>query len=970
MSKAKIVIETSSRKKEILYQILQSHHRTLREWFHEQLELFVESDDLLEPLQVQEISSATELADSAQVMADLKLVDWAFTDDDTGHLTHNLHPYAAKFIPQIPAHLIAKLSLPGESVLDPFHGSATTAVEALRLGRRAICIDANPLSEIIGRAKTAVFTDDLDSAVSDLQMKVASFASRIKDENQPIAFADRYLEQVPDIPNIMHWFSPVAIGELALLRQLIEQLDDTAAADVARLALSKVIFKVSYQDGETRYARREKEVLPGAALALFISELQAICRKLRTAASILRYGDAQFYTLDSREIPESILPENSVDLLVTSPPYANANDYHLYHRFRLFWLGYDPRLFGRQEIGSHLKHQREKTGFDDYLSDMRICLERFVLALRPGRYAAFVVGNSVYKGKTYKTNEALASIAQAVGLEVCGYIERSIHATRRSFVKPGRRAQSEQILILRKPSRKLQLRIEPPNYRMWDYETQLRIRELEAKSGLNLSFVTADGPVMVEMPAHMVPDLRLLTFSHLVWGEGCDSLRTWQAILENGDTASGKRKEPKYATHGIHAYKGKFYPQLVKGLINISAVPLGSTVLDPFCGSGTTILEAFLNGMRGVGCDMHPLAVKIASAKVGILTVEPAKCEQAISQVLDRLQSPRRGLPQDTGQFKMEVLDKVFSWFPEPVVYKLNWLLSVIRAVDVVAVREFLEVVLSSIIREVSQQDPRDLRIRRRKPPLEDAPAMELFTNHLSGQLARLHDFWQASRYWPTHTLPPRIAVGDSRESAAFRALDLEPRSVDLVVTSPPYATALPYIDTDRLSLLVLFGMASRERRVLEQRLTGSREITSREKTGFEELLLKTPEAMQLPTSVLELTRKIYEFNEGTDAGFRRLNKPALLLRYFSDMQEVFMNLARVLSSNGEAFVVIGDNQTKAGGQTVNIPTTKLLRDISEQCDFVCVEEIPITVTTENLRHIRHAITENTVLRVRLAESS
>ena len=82
-----------------------------------------------------------ESNDPNPIFKTLSSQDWSFTDDDTRYLTHDLHPYPAKFIPQIPAHLISRLSLPGDVVLDPSGGSATTAVEAVRLGRRAVSFE-------------------------------------------------------------------------------------------------------------------------------------------------------------------------------------------------------------------------------------------------------------------------------------------------------------------------------------------------------------------------------------------------------------------------------------------------------------------------------------------------------------------------------------------------------------------------------------------------------------------------------------------------------------------------------------------------------------------------------------------------------------------------------------------------------------------------------------------------------------
>src|SRR3990170_5961547 len=101
-----------------------------------------------------EITCPDDLRSAKRVANAFQSIDWSFTTDDTGFLTHDLHPYPAKFIPQIPRTCIAQLSLPGELVLDPFGGSGTTALEAIRLGRRALSVDANAVGTLIGRVKT------------------------------------------------------------------------------------------------------------------------------------------------------------------------------------------------------------------------------------------------------------------------------------------------------------------------------------------------------------------------------------------------------------------------------------------------------------------------------------------------------------------------------------------------------------------------------------------------------------------------------------------------------------------------------------------------------------------------------------------------------------------------------------------------------------------------------------------------
>src|SRR5262249_27840284 len=153
------------------------------------------------------------------------------------------------------------------------------------------------------------------------------------------------------------------IAELALLRFLIEETASSLASDAALLALSRIVVRVSYQESETRYVAEAKNVPVGLTLRAFLQSLRTIDRRLEHAAPEFQGADARFIVADSRTMIGPLIGDGSVDLIVTSPPYPNATDYHLYHRFRLFWLGFDPRKLGSIEIGSHLRHQRNGSGF-------------------------------------------------------------------------------------------------------------------------------------------------------------------------------------------------------------------------------------------------------------------------------------------------------------------------------------------------------------------------------------------------------------------------------------------------------------------------------------------------------------------------------------------------------------------------------------------------------------------------------
>jgi excisionase family DNA binding protein len=380
--------------------------------------------------------------------AAIETQDWSFHDEPTNALTHGIHPYPAKFPPQIPARLVEILTQPGDVVLDPFCGSGTTLVEALRLDRPAVGTDINPIAVLITEAKTARLDGIAERALEKLEHAVESDAAR--ERGQPLLFFEptesRRPVDPPSIPNLERWFGPVAIKEIGLLLGRIDSLENELARKVARSSLSAILVAVSTQDSETRYTARPRLLVAGEVFAAFLRKLREVRGLLVAFRGESAPREARVLLADARHLPVETV--GRVDAVVTSPPYANAFDYHLYHRHRLYWLGYDPGELRRQEIGSHLNHQRSGDGIGTYLSDMRLCLESIAAVLKPGGPCALVVGDSLFLGKVVDNAGAITRTAGDVGFRCLTVVERRIHPVKRSMIKPARRARVEKIVVL------------------------------------------------------------------------------------------------------------------------------------------------------------------------------------------------------------------------------------------------------------------------------------------------------------------------------------------------------------------------------------------------------------------------------------------------------------------------------------------------------------------------------------------
>jgi len=384
-------------------------------------------------------------------MKRLEALDWDFADAKTGYLTHRLHPYPAKFIPQIPNTLIQELSSVGEKVADIFCGSGTTLVEALTLKRNAVGIDANPLACLISRAKTAVLTQEERELLVSLASRADELPQSLVAEGQarlfpPVALSSQAPR--PDSDAISFWFEPFIVEELADILSWCKALPTESTRNVALTAFSSVIVAVSKQDSDTRYVRRRKDLHSGDALRRFS---RALADAVQAVWEFTELVESRFscsvYNADVLSAPDI----GPVDLVVCSPPYPNAYSYHLYHMTRMLWLGMNQPWFKKVEIGSHRKYSSKsskRASIETFRKEMSQILGWLRRHLRAGRFACFVVGSSTIKGRKYNNTDVISEAAQAQGFREISRIDRRMQDTKKAFNPAIGKIKQEQILIL------------------------------------------------------------------------------------------------------------------------------------------------------------------------------------------------------------------------------------------------------------------------------------------------------------------------------------------------------------------------------------------------------------------------------------------------------------------------------------------------------------------------------------------
>jgi DNA modification methylase len=387
-------------------------------------------------------------------------LDWDAQHADTRYLTHGFHPYASKYIPQIPFNLVSKLSNKNDLVLDNFMGSGTTLVECKLLGRNSIGVDCNPLACLISKVKSTNFTDiELQNilkicdsikrnvdCIRNIKDGRNNNTTRIRDNNNVInkefwrqehknslssnidhSLSDIVLEENLPYSNILKWFNDNVIRELLVIKSEVDSTEDGNSRDFLIVAFSSILRNLSNAHEGFGNLMRNKRPIPKYgiyekfchAVNRMVKGMCEFNKRVAQNQTASNSVTAKIVLGDSRNL--NFIGSNTIDLICSHPPYMSAVPYAEYQKLSLWWLGYNPRQIEKETIGGRRTRADASMRF---LDDMRLVIGETKRVLKPKKYCCIIVGNPTYAGQKMQLNEFIKEEAKNVGFYLLSEILR------------------------------------------------------------------------------------------------------------------------------------------------------------------------------------------------------------------------------------------------------------------------------------------------------------------------------------------------------------------------------------------------------------------------------------------------------------------------------------------------------------------------------------------------------------------
>lgn len=354
-----------------------------------------------------------------------------------------IHSYPAKFTIDLAIKYIEQYSQKGDTVYDPFVGSGTTLLASKFLYRNSYGSDINFIAILISKFKVLNLTVE---NFKNLENFILNFKNSFMLESENTTLFN--------YPSIEHWFCESSIKVLSYIKNCIKNIKVENEMLFCKLVFSSIINLASNQESDTRYACITKPKLTKDYVgSLFVKKFETTLSLMKELTPYLTqdFDTKNIPLLFDSKLCDKKIKNNSVDLILTSPPYPNTYDYYLYHKHRMNWLDFDVKYTMEAEIGSRrefssLKRPKEK--FDD---DMFEILSHANNLLKIGGYAILVMGDGKIRGEIYEAKSNMEKLCVKLGWDLVDYSYSYLDNTSRSFQKSYRtKGKKEHILVFKK----------------------------------------------------------------------------------------------------------------------------------------------------------------------------------------------------------------------------------------------------------------------------------------------------------------------------------------------------------------------------------------------------------------------------------------------------------------------------------------------------------------------------------------
>jgi hypothetical protein len=358
--------------------------------------------------------------------------------------THNFFRYYGKYIPPIATNLIERYTERKDIILDNFAGCGTGLVEARLHGRNSIGVEINPLGVLASRVKTTIIELGKLLNISEvLLQKVSRDIMNLEKKDNEVKLSIPSKEYFSSIDK---WFSQKQKTHLGILRHHVFDLEeDKVLKDFFKLAFGAIIRRCSLAfDGEVR-PHINKNKKPRPVLAAFKDKVKDMIERMQffskeTAKDVF----TKVFQHDSRDL-QKIVEDESVDLIISHPPYLNAFDYAPVFKPTMHWLELDYEGTKNKEIRAWPATNEKLV--DRYFSDLDKCLTEMFRVMKPTGKCCIVIGDCTIRKKPLATHKAIINLAIDKSFKIERIISRKPWYTTGRYSYDPRSLKKEYILV-------------------------------------------------------------------------------------------------------------------------------------------------------------------------------------------------------------------------------------------------------------------------------------------------------------------------------------------------------------------------------------------------------------------------------------------------------------------------------------------------------------------------------------------